>query len=806
MQINRLRLVNFRQHEDSELELGAGLTGIIGPNGAGKTTILEAIAWAMYGMPAARGSRDSIRRRGAPPRARVEVEMEFSLGPHHFRIVRSLHGAELYQDGDSAPIANSLATVTERITRLLGMTREEFFNTYFTGQKELAVMAAMTATERAQFLSRVLGYERIRSAQERLKERRSGLRARLEALRATLGDLAGLDAEAARAADRLAAATKAESTAVGRFTAAERALAEVRPRWEELQRLRETALSLEAELRVADHEVRAADERVERLRHESGEAGSATARLEEVTKHLAPLATLREEARALDRQAEAFARRKGVLAQLEEVRRHLASIDERIGGLPQAAVLGSARDRVGDLRASLTAVALDVENARTAWVRDAQDARTKRQGLLDQYQELKDQRHRVVKAGPEGNCPTCARPLGAGYEKLLGLLDRQMEEVVSNGNYYKQRIEQLQEEPADVLELERRRTEMEGHLSEATGELGRLEARAQEAERLEAERRTLAARISQLETAVAASDGTYDEAHHADIAARIKALEPVALEAERLKVLADRAAPLAAELASVTRERTDAARRAETLRGKHKKLAYSEQAYAETREAEQVAERERRESEVTLARARAERGAAAEAVEGVARRRAERAEREREATATAADLALHQELDRALTDLRTELNATLRPDLSELASGFLRDLTNGRYTDLELDEDYGTTLLDDGDPKVVISGGEEDVANLALRLAISQMIAERAGQPLSLLILDEIFGSLDEDRRTAVLDLLRSLGDRFPQVILITHVDSVREGFDRVVRVGVDLARGVATVRDEPIGGHDVAA
>jgi exonuclease SbcC len=57
-----------------------------------------------------------------------------------------------------------------------------------------------------------------------------------------------------------------------------------------------------------------------------------------------------------------------------------------------------------------------------------------------------------------------------------------------------------------------------------------------------------------------------------------------------------------------------------------------------------------------------------------------------------------------------------------------------------------------------------------------------------------------------VVDLLRSLADRFPQVILITHVESVREGFDRVVRVGLDQARGVATVRDEPVGGHDVAA
>jgi exonuclease SbcC len=228
--------------------------------------------------------------------------------------------------------------------------------------------------------------------------------------------------------------------------------------------------------------------------------------------------------------------------------------------------------------------------------------------------------------------------------------------------------------------------------------------------------------------------------------------------------------------------------------------------YREARDAETTAERARREAELALVRARGESAAAAESVAVIARRRAERVDREREVAATAANLALHQELDRALTDLRTELNAALRPDLSELASGFLRDLTNGRYTDLELDEDYGATLIDDGDPKAVISGGEEDIANLALRLAISQMIAERAGQPLSLLVLDEIFGSLDEDRRAAVVDLLRSLADRFPQVILITHVESVREGFDRVVRVGLDLAKGVATVRDEPVGGHDVAA
>jgi exonuclease SbcC len=439
-------------------------------------------------------------------------------------------------------------------------------------------------------------------------------------------------------------------------------------------------------------------------------------------------------------------------------------------------------------------------------VRDAQDARTKRQGLADHYQELREQRQRLLKAGPQGNCPTCTRPLGAEYDNVLGLLDRQIEEVVSNGNYYKQRIDQLQNEPAELDELDRLRLRLEQDLSDATAELGRLEAQAQDGGPLAGERARLLDRVTELEAALGAAPAEYDERRHREVERLIRELEPLALEAERLRVVGERVAALGQELEAARRERAEVESRATAFRRRRVELGYSEVEHRAARDAAVAAERERREAEVALARARGETGAAAEAVAGAERRRSEWAAREREAVATARDLALHQELDRALSDLRGELNATLRPDLSDLASAFLRDLTHGRYTELELNEDYATTLLDEGDPKAVISGGEEDIANLALRLAISQMIAERAGQPLSLLVLDEIFGSLDEDRRLAVVDLLRSLADRFPQVILITHIDSVRDGFDRVIRVGLDITRGVATARDEPLAGHDVAA
>ena len=47
------------------------------------------------------------------------------------------------------------------------------------------------------------------------------------------------------------------------------------------------------------------------------------------------------------------------------------------------------------------------------------------------------------------------------------------------------------------------------------------------------------------------------------------------------------------------------------------------------------------------------------------------------------DRRLHDELDRAFSDLRTDLNFQLRPELSEIASGFLAQLTDDRYSELE---------------------------------------------------------------------------------------------------------------------------
>jgi len=159
-------------------------------------------------------------------------------------------------------------------------------------------------------------------------------------------------------------------------------------------------------------------------------------------------------------------------------------------------------------------------------------------------------------------------------------------------------------------------------------------------------------------------------------------------------------------------------------------------------------------------------------------------------------LALLDDGDQALTDFRKHLNASIRPRLTELASEFLAELTDGRYTTVEIGADFTPTVIEDGEPKPIISGGEEDILNLCLRLALSNMLAERAGQSFSLLMLDEVFGSLDEGRRTNVLGLLEKLNQRFEQILVITHLDDIKEGVQSLIEIEYDDATGAVRVGD----------
>jgi exonuclease SbcC len=333
VRLNSLQLINFRQHADTRIAFDLGLTGIIGPNGAGKSTVLEAIAWALYGQSAVRGSRDTIRNLRAGARQPVRVELDFDLGGHRYRVIRGLTNAELYLDGGDKPVASTITKVSEMMVKRLGMTYAEFFHTYFTGQKELSVMAAMAPTERAQFLSRVLGYDRIRAAQGLARERRKLIGAEITGVKGTMPDPQQVEAMLQESTTRRRDAERRRIVATAAHSKAESTLAILTPKWEAAQRAREVLQQLVAELRLARQAADGLARESERLERELAAIADARTELEIIATQLMPLNEVMDEYRILDALAREEGRRKTLAESLRQVTEELASLRTRQAAL-----------------------------------------------------------------------------------------------------------------------------------------------------------------------------------------------------------------------------------------------------------------------------------------------------------------------------------------------------------------------------------------------------------------------------------------------------------------------------------------
>lgn len=134
-------------------------------------------------------------------------------------------------------------------------------------------------------------------------------------------------------------------------------------------------------------------------------------------------------------------------------------------------------------------------------------------------------------------------------------------------------------------------------------------------------------------------------------------------------------------------------------------------------------------------------------------------------------------IEKALPEIEEEANRLLgrmTDNRMHLKIESQRDTKKGdtiETLDIKVADELGTRSYE------LFSGGETFRVNFALRIAISRLLAKRAGAPLPTLIIDEGFGTQDSTGREKLVEAINSIQDDFERILVITHIDELKDAF-----------------------------
>lgn len=97
--------------------------------------------------------------------------------------------------------------------------------------------------------------------------------------------------------------------------------------------------------------------------------------------------------------------------------------------------------------------------------------------------------------------------------------------------------------------------------------------------------------------------------------------------------------------------------------------------------------------------------------------------------------------------------------------------------DIQISDSAGTRNYE------MYSGGEAFRVNFAIRLALSEILAQRKGARLQTLVIDEGFGSQDVQGRQRLLEAINLVKNDFAKILVITHLDELKDAFPNRIEV-----------------------
>ena len=817
---------------------------LCGDNGHGKTALLDAVTWALWGEARARTQEELVHQ----GQTDMAVDLDFSargqryrVSRRHSRSARSRQGSSILElqvssgNGYKPITGNSIRETERRISGLLHMDYETFVNTAFLRQGDADRFTTATPAKRKEVLAEVLDLSYYADIEDRARARS---RDRRDAVRDLDSAIAVRRQETSHKAERQERLASVE-------TELERLAPEVDALQSEVHKLRIESDSLRArraELEQISRRIAGAETEVAELERQASACEArirryedAVASEEEIRRRYGALEESRLEQ---DRLGRALARKSALDGDRARLERQIAVRHERLS--VEASQLRRSIEqeleprvkRLPEIVEGLRALETDreelaqSEEALADLRRRHQETAARRQSLNDLDArlrlEMEDTRKKFDMLD-QGDlvCPLCSQPLGAEGQ------DHLRTEYESRGRETRRRFDETRDEQTALAD---EHESLEAQVSRSETQLARLRRRTeQQAAKLESDRADSEAAVSRLDDArasVAELDATirsgqfaleersalkaverevsalgYDPARYEDVQERVQTLGPFDALHRQLEEAAERL-PREREDQEAARRMLD--RRRREVKAEREHIASAQDALKRLPEVEgRLREAEARHLALAKRRddARVEHGVLEREIARIVALEAEVRALEAERRGAVDDQGVYDDLATAFgkNGIQALIIETAIPELEEDANELLGRLTDNRMflrlqlaegrkdsrtglpaeeLDIRIADEVGTRSYE------TFSGGESFRINFALRIALSKLLARRSGAPLPILFIDEGFGSQDAAGQERLIEAIQSIQDDFEKIIVITHMDQVKEAFP--VRIEVE--------------------
>jgi len=832
----RLEIRNFLAYRNPDaLEFdGVHLACLTGPNGAGKSSLLDAITWVLWGRARTRSDDDLIHQ----GQTEMMVQLDFLQGDNRYRVVRKRQMGKTARQGRSAldlfawddakqtwqPIsAPSIRETDKKICDLLRLDYETFVHSAFLQQGRADAFTVKPPAQRKDILGNILGLEQWQIYEDRAKRVLRQIEQELDLIAVRLQEIERQEAEEPALRRDLEVATSALDDAKKLREEAEALYAEVAGAEEQMSAAQTRLSQAQHRVRQRQDDLEEIERDLERHRQRLAEVQNVLAERESIEDGYAQLQAARQADQALGEKLQAMSaikeRLNDVTTAINAARAELESQAnvhrDRIASAQRTAdELERYQSELADMQTEVKA--LEAEEQRRDELRETVGAlkeemaalRVTNNSLFTEMQEIKARIDDLEAA--EATCPLCGQPLDETQK--VALLEDLRAQGTTRGDQHRANTARAEAITAELAEHKETIAAIDLTLRALPAQRDRvanLRASADQAQDAATTIQREAAELDVIEQMIANEDYAQElQQQRAAIQAEIDALgyDSDAHNAARETLSTyhefearQRALDTAlTQLPEVESALASAEARRERWLGV---LAEEEEAVQAAQEEidglrESVEEARRREDEMRRRRSEEQRAQeqvirAQQALTALENARKRRADLETRRADLAERQAIYETLRGAFgkNGIPAMIIEAAIPELEEAANHLLSRMTSGRMhvrldtqrekrtggvaetLDILISDELGTRSYES------YSGGEAFRVNFAIRVALSQMLARRAGAQLRTLFMDEGFGTQDENGRQRLVEAITAVQDAFDLLLVITHVEDLRDAF-----------------------------